>query len=183
MDLTIDALAKLNHRLRQEKLGVTVVAFIITKQPVHSIDIRALQSRAMLDEFRTIADAMAEQVGEQIFQAAAEGHVPELDSLVEDYWRLRLRRAIQTWRRSEPPGIVSHDLVDDQSDPVLNQCGPVGYGTKKMTRSKWSIILTSLIHQIHYLAWSTINLSAVVMWEYSQAIMNHGVTRPRNQLH
>lgn len=121
MDLTIDALAKLNHRLRQEKLGVTVVAFIITKQPVHSIDIRALQSRAMLDEFRTIADAMAEQVGEQIFQAAAEGHVPELDSLVEDYWRLRLRRAIQTWRRSEPPGIVSHDLVDDQSDPVLNQ--------------------------------------------------------------
>lgn len=121
MDLTIDALAKLNHRLRQEKLGVTVVAFIITKQPVHSIDIRALQSRAMLDEFRTIADAMAEQVGEKIFQAAAEGHVPELDSLVEDYWRLRLRRAIQTWRRSEPPGIVSHDLVDDQSDPVLNQ--------------------------------------------------------------
>ena len=121
MDLTIDALAKLNHRLRQEKLGVTVVAFIITKQPVHSIDIRALQSRAMLDEFRTIADAMAEQVGEHIFQAAAEGHVPELDSLVEDYWRLRLRRAIQTWRRSEPPGIVSHDLVDDQSDPVLNQ--------------------------------------------------------------
>ena len=121
MDLTIEALARLNHRLRQTDCDLTVVAFIITRRPTRSIDITALQSRAMLEEFRTSVDEIKKQVGEKLFLAAAEGQSPNLDSLVEDYWRLRLRRAIQTWKRQMPPGIVTHMLEDDQNDAVLNQ--------------------------------------------------------------
>ena len=121
MDLTIEALARLNHRLRQTDCDLTVVAFIITRRPTRSIDITALQSRAMLEEFRTSVDEIKKQVGEKLFLAAAEGQTPNLDSLVEDYWRLRLRRAIQTWKRKMPPGIVTHMLEDDQNDAVLNQ--------------------------------------------------------------
>jgi len=121
MDLTIEALARLNHRLREVASPVTVVFFIITKAPFHSINVRALQSRAMLNEFGAAADAVKESVGHGLFLAAASGEIPDLNEFMQDYWRLRLRRAIHDWKSKAPPGVVTHDLVDEANDPVLNQ--------------------------------------------------------------
>ena len=121
MDLTIDALAKLNHRLKEAESQVNVVFFIITKAPVHSINVAELQSNAMLQEFQDSVDAIKEQIGRRLFYNATAGHIPDLNTLVDDYWRLRLRRSIQSWKRPGLPPIVTHDLVDDARDDVLNQ--------------------------------------------------------------
>ena len=121
LDVTIEALARLNHRLREAQSPVTVVFFIITKAPYRTINVHALQSSAMLEEFRTAANAIKDEVGEKLFYAAAAGQVPDLDSMVDDYWRLRLRRSILAWKRESPPLIVTHDLVDDQNDSILQQ--------------------------------------------------------------
>jgi len=121
MDLTLDSLARLNHMMRQSGSDVTVVAFVITRRPVRSINVGALQSSAMLDEFRTVAQAIKDQIGERLFNAAAAGKIPDLNSLVDEYWFLRLRRTIHAWKRDLPPGIVTHDLADDTHDEVLNQ--------------------------------------------------------------
>ena len=93
----------------------------ITRRPVRSINVGALQSSAMLDEFRTVAQAIKDQIGERLFNAAAAGKIPDLNSLVDEYWFLRLRRTIHAWKRDLPPGIVTHDLADDTHDEVLNQ--------------------------------------------------------------
>ncbi len=121
MDLTIEALARLNHRLRETASPMTVVFFIITRAPFKSISVRALQSRAMLNEFRAAADAIKNDMGNQLFHAAAAGVIPDLNALMDDYWRLRLRRAIHAWKSKTPPMIVTHDLTDDANDPVLNK--------------------------------------------------------------
>lgn len=121
MDLTIEALARLNYKLRQAASDVTVVAFIITKTAVRSINVTALQTSAMLKEFETLAEAIKDQVGERLFNAAAAGQIPDLNGLVDDYWLLRLRRTIHAWKRDAPPSIVTHDLVSDTTDEVLNQ--------------------------------------------------------------
>ena len=121
MDVTIEALARLNHRLREVGSPMTVVFFIITKAPFRSINVRALQSRAMLHEFRTAVDAVKQSLGDGLFLAASTGRIPDLNGLLEDYWRLRLRRAIHAWKSHEPPAIVTHDLIDDANDPVLSQ--------------------------------------------------------------
>ncbi len=120
MDITIESLARLNHRLRSAGSNMTVVAFIVTRRPFHSMSVTALQSHAMLDEIRTIADAIKDDIGDKLFHAAATGQIGDLNTMVDEYWRLRLRRTIQTWRRTSPPGVVTHDLVDVQNDPVLN---------------------------------------------------------------
>jgi glycogen(starch) synthase len=39
---------------------------------------------------------------------------------MEEDSRVRLKRAMQVWRTSRRPLIVTHDLVDDGSDPILN---------------------------------------------------------------
>jgi glycogen(starch) synthase len=121
MDLTIEALARLNHRLKEAKSPMTVVAFIVTRRPFKSINVTALQSSAMLDEFRTSIEHIKDELGEKLFEAAVAGKIPELDEMIDEYWLLRLRRAMQAWRRGFPPGIVTHDLIDDANDQVLNQ--------------------------------------------------------------
>ena len=121
MDLTIEALARLNHMMQREGVDSHVVAFIITKRPVRSINVSALQSRAMLEEIHTVAEAIQQNVGERLFNAAATGKIPDLNGLTDDYWKLRLRRTIQAWKRDWLPGIVTHDLTDEVTDEVLNQ--------------------------------------------------------------
>ena len=121
LDVTIEALARLNHRLRESGSPMKIVFFIITRAPFRSINVRALENRAMLQEFRTAVDAVKQSVGEGLFIDAVSGRIPFLDGLMDDYWRLRLRRTMATWRTHEPPAIVTHDLVDDVNDSVLNQ--------------------------------------------------------------
>ena len=121
LDLTIEALARLNYRMKLAGVKLTVVAFIITKRPFKSINVHALHNRAMLDEFKEVSDQIKTQVGDKLFRAGTEGRIPDLNTFVDDYWRLRLRRTIHAWKSSMPPGIVTHDLVDDRNDEVLNQ--------------------------------------------------------------
>jgi len=130
MDLTIEALARLNHRLKQAQTPINVVFFLITKAPFKSVNVSVLESRAMLREFHAAAEAMKEQIGDRLFHAAAAGSVPDLNALVDDYWRLRLRRTIHAWKKHHLPLIVTHDLHDDAGDAVLNQlraCNLVNY--------------------------------------------------------
>jgi glycogen(starch) synthase len=121
IDLTIEALGRLNQRLRETASPMTIVFFIITQAAFRSINVRTLQSRAMLNEFRSAVDAVKESVGDGLFLGAVSGKIPDLNGLMEDYWRLRLRRAIAAWRSNVPPAVVTHDLVDEAHDPVLGQ--------------------------------------------------------------
>lgn len=123
-DLALEALARLNHRMKQEDVPVTVVMFIITRQPTHSINPGALNSRAMLKEIESNCDAILEQIKGRLINHAAsynlDHRLPSLNDFVDDYWRLRYRRTIQSWKSSYLPSVVTHNLVNDAQDEVLN---------------------------------------------------------------
>jgi glycogen synthase len=122
-DLTLEALARLNHRLKTEKSDVTVVMFFITKRPYHGINPTILHSRALLEEFRNTIDAIKEQIGDRLlFESIAkpDNRLPELKDYVDDYWKLRYRRTLQSWKSDSLPPIVTHNLQDDASDEILN---------------------------------------------------------------
>ena len=39
--------------------------------------------------------------------------------MVDDYWKLRFRRTIQSWKNDKWPIIVTHNLEDDGGDEIL----------------------------------------------------------------
>lgn len=122
-DMTLEALARLNWRMQQEGINKTVVAFFITKQPYTSINPQVLQSRAVMDEIKQTCMAIERQVGEKLFNAAAaqdDYKIPVMNELVDDYWLLRLRRTLQSWKANYLPPVVTHNLVNDQKDDILN---------------------------------------------------------------
>ncbi|TGD79904.1 glycosyltransferase [Hymenobacter wooponensis] len=121
-DLTLEALARLNYRLQQSGLQGNVVMFFITKRPFHSINPQVLQSRAVLDEVHATVEAIQQQVGERLFYAAAastDHRLPDLSSMVDDYWKLRYRRTLQSWKTTNLPPVITHNLVDDANDDIL----------------------------------------------------------------
>lgn len=121
MDVTLEALARLNHRLKEAGTPVNVVFFLITKAPYSTINVHGLENHAMLNEFHEAVDAIKDQIGKRLFEAVTSHKMPDFNMLIDDYWRLRLRRSMQAWRRPGLPPIVTHDLIDDSKDPVLEQ--------------------------------------------------------------
>ncbi len=121
-DMTLESLARLNHMLQVNNIDMNVVMFIVTKQPYHSIDPEVLQSRAVMEEIRATCDNIEKQVGEKLFKAAASSHaqtLPDLNLFVDDYWRLRLRRTLQSWKTWNLPKVATHTLVHSDHDEVL----------------------------------------------------------------
>ncbi|MBO0939004.1 glycogen synthase [Fibrella sp. HMF5335] len=115
-DLTLEALARLNWRMREANMDTTVVMFMVTKQPYRSINPEVLHTRALLDEIRETSQAIEKQVGDRLFLASASGqetNLPDLNKFVDEYWRLRLRRTIQSWRTKQLPRFVTHDLLQE----------------------------------------------------------------------
>ncbi|MBU0714436.1 MAG: glycosyltransferase [Verrucomicrobia bacterium] len=120
-DLTLEALARLNYMLKQAGQDITVVMFLITRKPFRSMLADVLNNKAMTEELHQTCMAIKDQLGERLFEAAARGQMPDLNTLMDDYWRLRLRRTMQSLRTARLPMIVTHDLLDQEHDEVLNQ--------------------------------------------------------------
>lgn len=120
-DLSLEAMARLNALLKGSDLGVTVVFFVVTRRDGTRMNHQCLRNRALLGELDATCSAITSQVGRRLFDHVAARHVPELDSLVDDYWQLRLRRTLQAWRNHGWPPVCTHDIHDGDRDPVLAQ--------------------------------------------------------------
>jgi len=121
-DLTLQALARLNGKLKEEKSPFTVVFFLITRQPTESLNPYVLQRRAMMMELRQNAQQILEDVEGKFFGALAsspDGSIPDLNSFVEDYWKFRVRKTLQAWKSDILPPIVTHNMKDSENDEVL----------------------------------------------------------------
>jgi glycogen(starch) synthase len=120
-DVTLEALARLNWRMKEAKSDRTVVFFMITRQPVRSIIADVLSRRAMMEAMHKTVDEITSQLGERLYNSVAQGVYPDLKHLVDDYWKLRLRQFIHEWKVQHWPSIVTHDLIDNHKDPILHK--------------------------------------------------------------
>lgn len=123
-DLTLKALQWLNRAMLKEGIDKTVVMFFITKRPTWSINPDVLESRGVMQEIKRNCEAIEKQLGERLFYAATssadEHKLPDLNELIDDYWKLRYRRTIQSWKTKSWPIVVTHNLVNDIEDDILN---------------------------------------------------------------
>ena len=121
-DLTLEALVHLNQQLKQENSDITVVMFFVTKREFYSIKPEALQSRAMMEEIRQTCEAIQQQIGKRLFFESTirqDHRLPELNDFVDEYWKLRYRRTIQSWKSNKLPLPVTHKLVNEEQDEII----------------------------------------------------------------
>lgn len=122
-DITLEALNRLNRVMKEERMDVTVVMFFVTKREYYSIKPEVLQSRVMMEEIRQTCEAIERQVGRRLFYASTtrtDHRLPDLNEFVDEYWKLRYRRTVQSWKTKKLPLVYTHKLENEEHDEIVS---------------------------------------------------------------
>jgi glycogen(starch) synthase len=138
-DMTMDALAQLNKRMKKAGLETTVVMFFITKRPFHTINPLVLELRNKIEELKNTTKAIQKEIGEKLFEAAAysdDMNLPDLNQFVSQYWQFRYKKTLQSWKTPYLPIVVTHNLKNDQDDGILKSIRELDLVNKEADRVK-----------------------------------------------
>ncbi|KNC51899.1 uncharacterized protein AMSG_12121 [Thecamonas trahens ATCC 50062] len=120
-DMFIEALARLNHRLKVSGSPMTVIAFVVTRAPVVTYNVESLKGQSLMRETRRLCDKINENINSRIFEAVSKGELIDPKDLLTQQDSVLLKQRILTLQRDTLPPITTHTMVDDASDPILNQ--------------------------------------------------------------
>ncbi|KAL3232302.1 Glycogen [starch] synthase isoform 1 [Nakaseomyces bracarensis] len=130
-DMFIEALARLNYRLKMAGSKLTVVAFIIMPANNNSFTVEALRSQAVTKALENSVNEVTSLIGKRIFEHAMKyphngvtTEIPDnLEELLKPSDKVLLKKRVLALRRpyGELPPIVTHNMADDSNDPILNQ--------------------------------------------------------------
>jgi len=135
-DLCLESLARLNAELRLAASDLTIVFFIVTARTCRSFEPSVLHSRGLLDDLDEASQRIGNDLAQRLFRQSAAGEEPPLDSLVDDYWRLRHRRLRHAFARKEAPLLCTHVLEEAENDPILGHLRHLGLMNSEEDRVK-----------------------------------------------
>jgi len=140
VDMFIESLARLNYRLQKSGSKLTVVAFIIMPAATQSYTVEALKGQAVTKQLRDTVTEIQNRIGQRLFEYAAKNSgdsaIPSADALLSDEDKILLKRRVFALKRNSLPTVVTHNMVDDTHDPVLNQIRRVNLFNNSYDRVK-----------------------------------------------
>ena len=119
-DIFIESLARLNHMLKASGSDVTVVAFMIFPTKTNSFNVESLRGHAITKGLKETIDLIEKDVGKRLYDKCLRGFVPEPSELLTRDDLTKLKRCIYAAQDPRPPPITTHNVVNDQQDPVLS---------------------------------------------------------------
>ncbi|KAK2763161.1 glycogen synthase isoform 1 [Arachnomyces sp. PD_36] len=125
VDMFIESLARLNHRLKAAGSKITVVAFIIMPAQTSSLTVEALKGQAVVKSLRDTVEMVEKGIGKRLYERCLSwkdgDNMPDQKDLITSQDRVLLRRRLFALKRQTLPPIVTHNMVNDWEDPVLSQ--------------------------------------------------------------
>jgi glycogen(starch) synthase len=115
---------------------MTVVAFIIMPTATHSFNVEALKGQAVTRQLRSTVSEIQDRVGKRVYEHALRLDDVDPSSLLSDEDKVLLKRRVFALKRTTLPPIVTHNIVDDNKDPVLNQLRRLGLFNNSEDRVK-----------------------------------------------
>jgi glycogen(starch) synthase len=106
---------------------MTVVAFIIMPASTNSYTIEALKGQAVTGALKECVQKITERMGNRLFEHAARytgehgTELPNPEDLMSAEDKILLKRRVFALKRTSLPPVVTHNMTDDDNDPILNQ--------------------------------------------------------------
>lgn len=136
-DITLEAIARLNYELTRVKSDVTVVFFIISKQPFTHIRPEVLEAKQRYQDLQKICKRISAKLGPRIYTNVTGEkslRLPDLNELVDDELKLTWRQAIALFKREGLPPVTTHQLR--QEDEITNFLMQAGLNNNENDRVK-----------------------------------------------
>ncbi|ODQ50423.1 glycogen synthase [Saitoella complicata NRRL Y-17804] len=127
VDMFIESLARLNEKMKEAQSDMTIVAFIIMPAKTHSYTVESLKGQAVMKSLQDTVAQIQASIGQRMFEHAARyigvpgTEVPDASSLMTPQEKVLLKRRVFALKRTTLPAVVTHNMENDQDDPILNQ--------------------------------------------------------------
>lgn len=135
-DVFIEALARLNHRMKEAGSDVTFVAFLIFPGATDNFNIESLRGQAVVKQLRDNVSVIKDHIAERIFDTCLRGRLPTTDELISRDEFVKLKRCMYANQCHSLPPIVTHNVTNDGEDQILSQLRKVQLYNKKEDRVK-----------------------------------------------
>lgn len=119
-DVFIEALARLNHLLKLQLPDVTVVAFLIFPAKVNNFNVESLRGHAVTKQLRDTIHNIQMSIGKRMYDTCLTGRMPDPGELLNKDDQVKIKRCLFALQRDGLPPITTHNVIDDATDPVLN---------------------------------------------------------------
>lgn len=120
VDMFVEALARLNHRLKSTQSDVTVVVFLIFPTRTASFNIESLKGQAISKQLRETVHTLQNELGKRIYELCLKGELPTNESILHNEDIIELKKCVySSIQRHGLPPICTHNVIDDGIDPIL----------------------------------------------------------------
>jgi len=121
IDMFLESLARLNHRLKASNSKVTVIAFIILPAQTSSFGVETLKGQAVVKQLKDVVSDIQGRIGRRLLESALRGENTEAAVQLTSEEKILLKRRLLALRRNGLPPIVTHNVENDHKDQVLNE--------------------------------------------------------------
>lgn len=127
----------LNRRLKAANSKTTVVAFIVIPSATQSFNVEALKGQAVTKQLKETVNEIQQRIGKRIYESALRGSEsidPSLFLSEEDH--ILVKRRIFALKNQGFPPIVTHNMDEEDTDPIINQLRQLKLCNKSEDRVK-----------------------------------------------
>ncbi|KAI8636419.1 glycogen synthase [Parasitella parasitica] len=121
VDMFVESLGRLNDRLKAAKSNITVVVFLVMPAATRSFNVEALKGQAVTKQLRETVNEIQDRIGKRIFESALKGEELDPAEFLHSEDKVLLKRRVFALKNHSLPPIVTHNMVDDGADPIINQ--------------------------------------------------------------
>ncbi|MFH1399957.1 MAG: glycogen/starch synthase [Nanoarchaeota archaeon] len=144
IDVTIEALARLNEELKQSGSNKTVVCFFYVPQRTYGIKTELLENKNMYRMIRSYVEMKSKEIQKVIIEHVISQKTDSTMSICAQDFLLDLRKDTRGFKRVGNPPLCVFNIGDEHDDAIVSNLLRVGLDNKEDDRVKAILFPTYL---------------------------------------
>jgi len=136
MDVFIEALGRLNHRLQEEKSDQTIVVFFWVIMGKGGVRDDLNENKSFYQHIKSSVEWKSKMIQQQLVFDILSGHRPGEDDVFTSALMNDVYSDVQRLRRTGTPPMVTHDIGSWDNDPIVQACRAQGLVNNEADRVK-----------------------------------------------
>ncbi|MBW2963355.1 hypothetical protein KY306_01100, partial [Candidatus Woesearchaeota archaeon] len=135
LNVFIEALSKLNEKLKKSKNGMTIVSFIFVPADFKAMKLEVVESKSLFEDIQDAVDDYMGVLRKNIIYSIANKKLPSEKDIFDEDFLFEMKKGILSFKKDGNPPIVTHDLVS-QRDAIYQALINSGLDNKEDDRVK-----------------------------------------------
>ncbi|KAM7366788.1 hypothetical protein PAMP_014732 [Pampus punctatissimus] len=125
-----------NNLDKVHRNDITVVVFFIMPAQTNNFNVESLKGQAVRKQLWDTAHTVKEKFGKKLYDALLKGQIPDMNTILDRDDFTIMKRAIYATQRHSLPPVTTHNMLDDATDPILNNVRRIGLFNYRNDRVK-----------------------------------------------